>query len=88
MQRLLDEHFFCLTTGSASDDDDSEVSSYTPPVIKKPAPKEVVEDILENTVSSIPASKGKPLHKLDIVEDDKATQDSTDEALKRLLADL
>lgn len=87
MQRLLDEHFFCLTMGSTSDED-SEVSSYTPPVAKKPVPKEVVEDILENTVSAIPASKSKPLHKLDIVEDDQATQDSTDEALKRLLADL
>lgn len=84
MQRLLDEHFFNLTTGSASDEDE-EPSSYTPPVAKKPAAREVVEDILETT--SVP-TPSKSSYKLDIVEDDKATQDSTDEALKRLLADL
>lgn len=85
MQRLLDEHFFNLTTGSSSEEDSEESSPYVPPVAKKPATREVVEDILETTVSSVPS---KPLHKLDVVEDDKDTQDSTDEALKRLLADL
>lgn len=80
MQRLLDEHFFNLTTGSPVEE--SEESVYQPPVVKKPEPKSAVNEILNH----VPAAK--PLHKLDVVEDDKATEDSTDEALKRLLADL
>lgn len=81
MQRLLDEHFFNLTTGSPIEQD-TESSVYTPPVSKKVETKSAVDEIL-----NIP-SDAKPLHKLDIVEDDKDTEDSTDEALKRLLADL
>lgn len=81
MQRLLDEHFFNLTTGSPIEVDDAG-SIYTPPVPKKVEPKSAVNEILnDNTVQP-------PKHKLDIVQDDQATEDSTDEALKRLLADL
>jgi hypothetical protein len=81
MQRLLDEHFFNLTTGSPVEEDE-EVSAYQPPVTKRAETKSVVNEILDDPVPQ------KPKHKLDIVEDDKATEDSTDEALKRLLADL
>lgn len=81
MQRLLDEHFFNLTTGSPVEEEE-EVSMYQPPVTKKTETKSVVNEILDEPVPP------KPKHKLDIVEDDKATEDSTDEALKRLLADL
>lgn len=83
MQRLLDEHFFNLMTGSPVESD-SDSSEYTAPPVKKAATKTVVEDILRDE----PAPKAAPLHKLDIVGDDQATEDSTDEALKKLLADL
>lgn len=83
MQRLLDEHFFGLTTGSPVEEDSGSTEYQAPPV-KKPAAKAVVEDILNDE----PVPKAAPLHKLDIVGDDKETEDSTDEALKRLLADL
>lgn len=83
MQRLLDEHFFNLTTGSPVEEDESEVSSYVAPTPKKVEPKSRVNEILEDNESA-----QKPKHKLDIIQDDQETEDSTDEALKRLLADL
>ena len=68
MQRLLDEHFFNLTTGSVDEEDSytsvkTEVSSSANIVVEK----EVIE-----------SSK----------EDINETDESTDEALKKLLADL
>lgn len=84
MQRLLDEHFFNLSTGSAVDhDDDEEESNYTPP---KQTTKATVKSLIENVttqergVSRTPISSPK--------EDINETDDSTDEALKKLLADL
>ena len=81
MQRLLDEHFFNLSTGSAVEHDDEEESHYTPPV-RKQETKSVVNDIVEEVVTKKPAAKKVP------VEDINETDDSTDEALKKLLADL
>ncbi len=81
MQRLLDEHFFNLSTGSAVADDDEEQSSYAPPV-RKQETKSVVNNIVEEVVAKKPTPKTFP------VEDINETDDSTDEALKKLLADL
>ncbi len=80
MQRLLDEHFFNLSTGSAVADDDEEESSYTPPV-RKQETKSVVNNIVEEVVAKKPTPKAP-------VDDINETDDSTDEALKKLLADL
>jgi hypothetical protein len=79
MQRLLDEHFFNLSTGSAVEDNVEE-SSYAPPV-RKQETKSVVNNIVEEVVTKKPAPKA-------VVEDINETDDSTDEALKKLLADL
>jgi hypothetical protein len=69
MQRLLDEHFFNLTTGSPVEEEE-EKSVYVPPTPKKPEPKAIVADIVDND------------------DDINETDESTDEALKKLLADL
>lgn len=72
MQRLLDEHFFNLTTGSM--EEDNEVETYTEVKSSEPASKPtpvVVEKVVES-----------------IKEDINETDESTDEALKKLLADL
>jgi hypothetical protein len=79
MQRLLDEHFFNLSTGSAVADDDEE-TSYAPPA-RKQETKSVVNNIVEEVVTKKPTPKVP-------VEDINETDDSTDEALKKLLADL
>ena len=73
MQRLLDEHFFNLTTGSAVEHDEEEESNYAPPV-RKQETKAVVSNIVEEVTSNS--------------SDYNETDDSTDEALKKLLADL
>ena len=64
MQRLLDEHFFNLTTGSAPEAEEEEEDTYTAPAPTKTA-----------TVS-----------KAVFVEED--LDESTDDKLKKLLADL
>ncbi len=66
MQRLLDEHFFNLTTGSTPEPDDSEdeEETYTAPVTKS-EPKRQAS-----------------------VEEESDSDESTDEKLKKLLADL
>jgi len=72
MQRLLDEHFFNLTTGSAPDEEDDEVTPVrqeAPSVIKKT--ETTIERVYESPVESL-----------------NETDESTDEALKKLLADL
>lgn len=72
MQRLLDEHFFNLTTGSAPDEEDDEVTparQEAPSVIKKT--ETTIERVYESPVESL-----------------NETDESTDEALKKLLADL
>jgi len=71
MQRLLDEHFFNLTTGSPVEEDEE----YAP--IRNEAPTSVkrTEISVEKTYE---ASK----------DDVNETDESTDEALKKLLADL
>lgn len=73
MQRLLDEHFFNLTTGSVVEHDEEEESNYTPPV-RKQETKAVVSNIVEEVTSSS--------------SNYNETDESTDEALKKLLADL
>lgn len=70
MQRLLDEHFFNLTTGSVEEE---ESETYT--MINTKATDKIADIVIEKTVETIPS---------DINE----TDESTDEALKKLLADL
>lgn len=82
MQRLLDEHFFNLSTGSVADEE--EENSYAPSASKqttKTAVTAIMEDVVteKQTVAKSPAL---------VVEDINETDDSTDEALKKLLADL
>jgi len=69
MQRLLDEHFFNLSTGSVDDSDD-EQDVAAPTVLKKT--DTTVERVYEKTSS----------------DDLNETDETTDEALKKLLADL
>lgn len=77
MQRLLDEHFFCLSTGSAADVDEDEDPA---PVVKKKA--------------EAPKTKTKPVtvsedeDEDEVVAETESADESTDEALKKLLADL
>jgi hypothetical protein len=76
MQRLLDEHFFNLTTGSTIDNTDDEdeykaLKTQVPDSVKKTSNQ--IESVFESSTS-----------KSDINE----TDESTDEALKKLLADL
>ena len=73
MQRMLDEHFFCLSTGSVEEPAE-EVEE--PTSFKQPAPK-------AKTSSSKPVTST-----IEEEEDDDETDESTDEALKKLLADL
>ena len=84
MQRLLDEHFFNLSTGSAAEDDEEE-TMYT-------APKQTTKSAVASIIEDMPAAKtirSAPLGRATVVEDDiNETDDSTDEALKKLLADL
>ncbi len=74
MQRLLDEHFFNLTTGSSvereSDDEYTQIRSEKPSSVTKTTT--TIESVYEKEVS----------------DDINETDDSTDEALKKLLADL
>lgn len=81
MQRLLDEHFFNLTTGSALDDsDDSNVASvYTKPIKKQ---SEVLDEVFQEVSTPIKSAAKSS------VKDVSESDDSTDEALKKLLADL
>jgi len=73
MQRLLDEHFFNLTTGSPVEEDNDD--EYAP--IRNEAPTTVkrTETSIEKTFESAK-------------DDVNETDESTDEALKKLLADL
>jgi hypothetical protein len=85
MQRLLDEHFFNLSTGSPVEDDEVEVNHYSPPV-KQASTKSIVASIVENTLTT---EKNKPSStQVQIKDDINETDESTDEALKKLLADL
>lgn len=75
MQRLLDEHFFNLTTGSVEveSDDVERETSYQP----KPDSVKIVGSSMERNYESSSETK--------VVNE---TDESTDEALKKLLADL
>ena len=83
MQRLLDEHFFNLTVGSAveddSDDEYAPIRNEKPTSVKKTA--EVIESVFDDVA---PTTSTKVSAKQDVNE----TDESTDEALKKLLADL
>jgi hypothetical protein len=77
MQRLLDEHFFNLTTGSPVEvDTEDEYAS-----IRNEKPSNVVKT---NTSIESVFEEATPTSKADVNE----TDESTDEALKKLLADL
>lgn len=77
MQRLLDEHFFNLTTGSPVEEDtEDEYAS-----IRNEKPSTVVKT---NTSIESVFEEVAPTPKADVNE----TDESTDEALKKLLADL
>jgi hypothetical protein len=76
MQRLLDEHFFNLTTGSPVEDSDDEYAS-----IRNEKPSSVVKT---NTSIESVFEEPQTSSKADVNE----TDESTDEALKKLLADL
>jgi hypothetical protein len=72
MQRLLDEHFFNLSTGSpveVEDDEYAPIRNEAPSLVKK------TETSVERTFESTK-------------DDVNETDESTDEALKKLLADL
>ena len=73
MQRLLDEHFFNLSTGSPVEDDGDD--EYAP--IRNEAPTSV-----RRTETSIEKTFESPKDNVN------ETDESTDEALKKLLADL
>ena len=85
MQRLLDEHFFNLTTGSVveddSDDEYAPIRNEKPSSIKKTA--EVIESVFEEVDTPF-----KPAVKISAQEEVNETDESTDEALKKLLAGL
>jgi hypothetical protein len=85
MQRLLDEHFFGLTTGSPVEDEDEDIS-YSAPV-QKQTTKTIVSSIMENVVTGEKHLTSSPV-RTPVKEDINETDDSTDEALKKLLADL
>lgn len=84
MQRLLDEHFFGLVTGSTDDSDDSSESTSS-----RPAPRKQAESI-ENIFNEVEANftKESSFAKSPVSEAANNSDDSTDEALKKLLADL
>ena len=76
MQRLLDEHFFNLTTGSSEEPEEQEVNSeYS--VLKREQPSSITKT--ETTIERVYDSPK---------EDINETDESTDEALKKLLAHL
>ena len=72
MQRLLDEHFFNLTTGSVEPTDEQE--EYT--------------QISETKNTSVKRTATTIERTLEAPDDVNETDESTDEALKKLLADL
>lgn len=76
MQRLLDEHFFNLTTGSAAEDDDDTQNEYSEIKTEVPSSIKKTSTTIERTFEA--PSK-------DSVNE---TDETTDEALKKLLADL
>jgi hypothetical protein len=74
MQRLLDEHFFCLTTGSSEEVETHDFKTFSAPKqTNRPEPKTVVNHIVEDTSNEFSFND---------------TDESTDETLKKLLADL
>ena len=75
MQRLLDEHFFNLTTGSSYEEDDTE-DEYKEIKMEVPSSVKKTSTTIESTFEA--PSK-------DSVNE---TDETTDEALKKLLADL
>lgn len=77
MQRLLDEHFFNLATGSRVADEDEE-ESYTQVSVQPIAAKQSTESVVVTKKSVKTPTK-------EVVNE---TDESTDEALKKLLADL
>lgn len=71
MQRMLDEHFFNLSTGSTAPEDDADDDNE--PVSFK---------------SSTPTKPTSNVKTKKIDDDDEETDESTDEALRRMLEDL
>jgi hypothetical protein len=82
MQRLLDEHFFNLTTGSSVDPDDEYAS------IRSEKPDTVIRRSSQEIESVFSESTPKQSEPVSTKADINETDDATDEALKKLLADL
>lgn len=93
MQRLLDEHFFNLTTGSKEEDSEDEEGEEE--VTSSSSTQSDNDDVPWETET--PKAAAKPVavkaapKKQEVVESDDSddeTDESTDEKLKKLLADL
>ena len=80
MQRMLDEHFFNLTTGSSYEED----ADKEPAPSQKTVRVEVKEDYSEPTVAEVEADIAAAT--LEAASED-TTDESTDEKLKKLLAE-
>jgi hypothetical protein len=81
LQRMLEQHFFCVQDVNTEDDNDEEL--ITP--ISKPTKDEALQNIFEGIKSSSTAEPA--ISKTEIAEDKPATDD-TDAKLKELLASL
>lgn len=86
MQRLLDEHFFNLTTGSVVEDDSDD--EYAPIRNEKPSSVKKNAEVMETVFDDVEVAPAKTAPKASAKEVVNETDESTDEALKKLLADL
>ena len=86
MQRLLDEHFFNLTTGSSTEDDSED--EYAPIRNEKPSSVKKNAEVIESVFEDVEEAPVKATLKASAKEIVNETDESTDEALKKLLADL
>ena len=80
MQRMLDEHFFNLTTGSVDDNDNESSTTVTLKNDFNPT-----TDSIQTTEVTIERTLDKPESSSSDINE---TDETTDEALKKLLADL
>ena len=83
MQRMLDEHFFNLTTGSVEETDEySPIRSEVPNIVKRTSNSiEQVFDVIETTSTNNSVQSSVSV----VVDSD---DDTTDDKLKKLLEDL
>lgn len=81
MQRMLDEHFFNLTTGSSYDEEED---SYVEVSSAKSSPVAALNNEAPDTIKR----SSTVIENVFDSSDESSSEDSTDEALKKLLADL